>query len=184
MVELKRVTSIAELEGIRQLQAENLRQNITDEEADSQGFLTAAYSIDFLKEMHQESPSIVAMDGDKVAGYALVSTKATRNGHDLLVGLFNSIDECEYKGRLLKDVDYVVVGQLCVGKEYRGQDLVQGLYGHFRDCLQQEFDYLVTDVAQANVRSLKAHKKRGFQVINQLMYGGFGWDIVLWDWNN
>jgi L-amino acid N-acyltransferase YncA len=61
---------------------------------------------------------------------------------------------------------------------------VQGLYGHFRDCLQQEFDYLVTDVAQANVRSLKAHKKRGFQVINELMYGGFGWDIVLWDWNN
>ena len=184
MVELKRVTSIAELEGIRQLQAENLRQNITDEEADSQGFLTAAYSIDFLKEMHQEVPSIVAMDGDKVAGYALVSTKATRNGHDLLSGLFDSIDDCEYNGRLLKDVEYVVVGQLCVGKEYRGQDLVQGLYGHFRDCLQQEFDYLVTDVAQANVRSLKAHKKRGFQVINQLKYGGFGWDIVLWDWNN
>ena len=21
------------------------------------------------------------------------------------------------------------------------------------------------------------------QVINELMYGGFGWDIVLWDWN-
>jgi len=25
--------------------------------------------------------------------------------------------------------------------------------------------------------------KRGFQVINELLYGGFGWDIVLWDWN-
>jgi L-amino acid N-acyltransferase YncA len=184
MIEIKRVSSIAELEGIRNLQEENLRHNITEDEAASQGFLTAAYSIDFLKEMHEEAPSIVAMDGDKVAGYALVSTKATRNGHDLLDGLFNSIDACEYKGKLLKDVDYVVVGQLCVGKEYRGQDLVQGLYGHFRDCLHKEFDYLVTDVAQANVRSLKAHKKRGFQVINELMYGGFGWDIVLWDWNN
>jgi len=76
-----------------------------------------------------------------------------------------------------------VVGQLCVAKEYRGQDLVQKLYGHFRDCLSNEFSYLVTDVAKANARSLKAHKKRGFQVINELMYGGFGWDIVLWNWN-
>jgi len=184
MVEIKRVSSIAELEGIRQLQSDNLRQNITEDEAASQGFLTAAYSIDFLTEMHNVAPSIVAKYGDKVAGYALVTTKASRNGHDLLAGLFDSIDACEYKGKLLKDVEYVVVGQLCVGKDYRGQDLVQGLYGHFRDCLQQEFDYLVTDVAQANVRSLKAHKKRGFQVINELMYGGFGWDIVLWDWNN
>ena len=83
---------------------------------------------------------------------------------------------------IAKDGDNVV-GQLCVAKEYRGQDLVQKLYGHFRDCLSKEFTYLVTDIAQANARSLKAHQKRGFQVINELMYGGFKWDIVLWDWN-
>lgn len=59
MIELKRVSSIAELEGIRQLQAENQRQNNTEEEAASQGFLPAAYSIDFLTEMHQEAPSLL-----------------------------------------------------------------------------------------------------------------------------
>ena len=32
--------------------------------------------------------------------------------------------------------------------------------GHFRDCLSKEYTYLVTDIAQANTRSLKAHKKR------------------------
>jgi L-amino acid N-acyltransferase YncA len=76
-----------------------------------------------------------------------------------------------------------VVGQLCVAKEYRGQDLVQKLYGYFKECLSKEFTYLVTDIAKANARSLKAHKKSGFQVINKLMYDGLEWNIVLWDWN-
>ena len=183
MVELTRVSNPNEIIGIRDLQALNLKQNITPEEAMDQGFLTAAYTIEYLELMNSFSPSIIAKDGDKVVGYALVATKGSRKGHDLVEGLFDAIDACEYKGILLGDVNYVVVGQLCVAKEYRGQDLVQKLYGHFRDCLSHEFTYLVTDVAQANVRSLKAHKKRGFQVINQLMYGGFGWDIVLWDWN-
>lgn len=165
------------------MQALNLKQNITAEEAIDQGFLSAAYTIEYLQEMNSASPSIIAKYGDKVIGYVLVATKDNRKGHDLLEGLFDAIDKCEYNGKLLRDVNYVVVGQLCVAKEFRGQNLVQELYGHFRDCLSKEFTYLVTDVAQANIRSLKAHKKRGFQVINELMYGGFGWDIVLWDWN-
>ena len=182
-VELTRVSSPIEIIGIRDLQALNLKQNITTEEAIDQGFLTAAYTIEYLQEMNSTSPSIIAKNGDKVVGYALVVTKDNRKGHGLVESLFDAIDECEYNGKLLRDVNYVVVGQLCVAKEYRGQDLVQKLYGHFRDCLSNKFTYLVTDVAHANVRSLKAHKKRGFQVINELMYGGFGWDIVLWDWN-
>ena len=182
-IELTRVSSPTEIIGIRDLQALNLKQNITAEEAIDQGFLTAAYTIEYLQEMNAVSPSIIAKDGDKVVGYALVTTKDIRKGHDLIEGLFDAIDACEYNGKSLRDVNYVVVGQLCVAKEYRGQDLVQKLYGHFRDCLSNEFTYLVTDVAKANVRSLKAHKKRGFQVINELTYGGFGWDIVLWDWN-
>lgn len=183
MIELTRVSSPTEIIGIRDLQALNLKQNITSEEAIDQGFLTAAFNIEYLQAMNAASPSIIAKDGDKVVGYALVATKDSRKGHNLVEGLFDAIDKSDYNGKLLRDVNYVVVGQLCVAKEYRGQDLVQKLYGHFRDCLSKEFTYLVTDIAQANVRSLKAHKKRGFQVINELMYGGFKWDIVLWDWN-
>lgn len=182
-VEVTRVSSPNEIIGIRDLQALNLKQNITAQEAIEQGFLTAAYTIEYLQEMNTVFPSVIAKDGDKVIGYALVTTKDIRKGHDLIEGLFDAIDACEYNGKLLRDVNYVVVGQLCIAKEFRGQDLVQKLYGHFRDCLSSEFTYLVTDVAKANVRSLKAHKKRGFQVINELTYGGFGWDIVLWDWN-
>lgn len=182
MIKIKRVTNNAELEGIKKLQEENLNINISAEEAEQQGFVSAVYSIDFLKIMHVAGPSVIAVDDNIVVGYALVSTKEIRHHHDLLADLFNAIDKINYNGISLKDANYVVVGQLCVAKNYRGKSVVQMMYQYFRDSLQNEFDYCLTDVAQANPRSLKAHLKTGFEIVNTLTYGGISWDIVLWDW--
>lgn len=182
MVQITRVTNTQELLGIQQLQAENLRKHIDATEAASQGFLMAEYSFEFLETMHQAAPSIIAKDGEKVVGYALVATQVVRDEHDLLADLFNTIDQTQFEGNTLKNSSYVVVGQLCVAKDYRGQGLVQQLYGHFKECLEDHFDFCITDVAQANARSLKAHKNTGYQVIDTLSYGGIAWDIVLWDW--
>ena len=179
-----RANNDSDLIGIKNLQQLNLRKNLNESTASAQGFLTAEYTLEYLKEMNDASPSIIAKDGDKVVGYALVATKEVRNGHDLMADLFNVIDTKTYKGQLLKEVNYVVVGQLCVAEAYRGQGLVKRLYDYYRDCLASEYEYLITDVAQANTRSLNAHKKSGFQVIDTLVYGGIGWDIVLWDWRN
>lgn len=183
-IDICSVNTIQELHGIKDLQALNLRKNIDAATALSEGFLTAEYTIEYLQQMHDASPSIIAKDGDTVVGYALVATKEVRNGHDLMADLFNVIDTKYYNGKCLDEVNYVVVGQLCVAKEYRGQGLVKGLYDYYRDCYAADYEYLITDVAQANTRSLNAHKKSGFIVIDTLEYGGIGWDIVLWDWRS
>ncbi len=182
MLTLKLVTTTTELEGIKSLQTQNLGVNLTKEEAVKEGFVTASYTLEFLQAMHNQAPSVIAKVNDEVVGYALVATKAIRYEHDLLADLFNAIDKETYKGNLLQNENYVVVGQLCVGKNYRGQGMVQQLYNYYKNAYNAKFSYLVTDVAKANPRSLKAHIKTGFEVINTLEYGGIGWDIVLWDW--
>ena len=181
---ITRVYSEAELIGIQALQRANLKNSISEDEALKEGFVTAEYSIELLKAMHATSPSIIAKDGDKVVGYALVSTKAIMGQHALLDDLFNVLDRLNYNNKSLSEKNaYVLVGQLCVGKGYRGMGLVQKMYNHFREILKHEFKYLITDVAIENERSLKAHIKTGFQVIHTIDYGGVKWDIVLWDWN-
>jgi hypothetical protein len=184
MITIKRVTEHSELEGIKKLQQDNLKKNLGDQEAETEGFVTAEYTMEFLERMHGESPSVIAKDGDGIAGYALVAVKAIRHEHDLLGDLFDSIDKIRYHNRLLKDAKYVVVGQLCVSKNYRGLGLVQKMYQHFKHTLSTEFDYCITDVAKDNPRSLKAHLNSGFHIIDTLLYGGLGWDIVLWDWTD
>jgi hypothetical protein len=182
MINIKQVSEDSELEGIKKLQENNLRRSLSDEEAASQGFVTAEYTMDFLRLMHEQSPSVIAKDEDEVVGYALVALKSVRHRHELLGDLFNTIDKISYRNQLLEQANYVVVGQLCVSKNYRGLGLVRQMYQYFKSCLSGTFDYCITDVAQDNPRSLNAHLKCGFQVIDTLQYGGLGWDIVLWDW--
>jgi hypothetical protein len=183
MVVLKLVTNEEELKGIQTLQQQNLRKNLSQSEADEQGFLMAEYSIEFLQKMHDVAPSVIAFSEGKVVGYSLVALKSIRDEHPLLADLFNTIDRLQFHSQDLSKSNYVVVGQLCVGKGFRGIGLVDKLYQFYKDCYAAQYEYLITDIAQANQRSLKAHKKTGFEVIDELYFDGIGWDIVLWDWN-
>lgn len=181
MVQIQLAKTSEELIEVIALQQANLRKNISKNEAETQGFLMAEYDLDFLEMLHKTSPGILAKDGEKVVGYSLVALPETAGHHPLLADLVENIERCLYNGKPV--TNYAIVAQLCVSKDYRGQDLVQKLYGGFQEHYASRFDFCVTDVAQANARSLKAHQKRGFQVIDTLSYGGIGWDIVLWDWN-
>ena len=181
MVEIQLAKTSEELIEVLVLQQANLRKNISDEEATTQGFLMAEYDLAFLELLHKNSPGILAKVGEKVIGYSLVALPDTARHHPLLADLVENIERCKYDGKAV--TNYAIVAQLCVSKDYRGQNLVQKLYGAFRDHYANRYMYCVTDVAQANHRSLKAHQKRGFQVIDTLEYGGIGWNIVLWDWN-
>jgi hypothetical protein len=183
MVSIKLVSNEEELKGIQTLQQQNLRKNLSEKEAEEQGFLMAEYSIDFLQKMHDAAPSVIAVSEGKVVGYSLVALKSIREEHPLLADLFKTIDQLQFQSKDLSRLNYVVVGQLCVGKGFRGIGLVDSMYQYYKDCYAKEYQYLITDVAKANQRSLKAHKKTGFQVIDELSFEGIGWDIVLWDWN-
>ncbi len=182
VIVIRTVENKKELQQIAALQKKNLFSNIDEHESASQGFLTAEYSLEFLEEMNNMSPAIIAKDSEVLAGYALVTLRQAAHKHPLLEDLFNTIDRIVYKGGSLKESRYVVVGQLCVAREYRGMGLVQRLYNGFREVMSDHFDYCITDVAEANQRSLKAHQKSGFKVIDKLTYGGISWNIVLWDW--
>ncbi len=183
MITTKLVKSDSELSGILALQAANLRRNLLPAEAEKYGFLTAEYTLDFLRRMHQSQPSIVAVDGKRVVGYALAATQDVCGGHPLLAGLHEEIDRLQFDGRCLKGSNYIVVGQLCVAKGYRGIGLVDKLYQGFREAMQECFSCAVTDIARANRRSLRAHQKTGFQIIHALEFDGLEWDVVLWDWS-
>lgn len=182
MITIQLVHCDSILEDILRLQRENLRKHLTEGEAADQGFLTAEFSLEYLQQMHGVHPSIVALDGERVAGYALVTARSVGADHPLHADLIHQIDQLHFRHQPIRETPYVVVGQLCVGKEYRGIGLVKSLYGQFRLTLQNQYNYAITDVAQANRRSLKAHLNTGFQIIHSFPYEGQEWDVVLWNW--
>ena len=67
-----------ELQGIKTLQQANLKTELTEQEQSQEGFVTAVYSLDFLKQMHQSCPSIVCVDSEK-QGYRIRFGNYPRN---------------------------------------------------------------------------------------------------------
>ena len=183
MVLIKQVETEQELNDLKRLQNANLRKLIGEEEAMKEGFVTSEYSIELLKKMHDEHPSIIAKEEDEVVGYIIVTNKAVLGEHEEIDHLFDTVDAMEFNGQLLKNATYILVGQLCVGKSHRGQGLVQAMYNYYKENFSDKYQYLVTDISQANLRSIKAHKKTGFETIGVIEQVGTGWDIVLWNWN-
>lgn len=175
-----RVSTRDELLMIKELQEANLGKNISAEEREKEGFVTAEYSVEFLELMDRYSHSVIAKNSDGVVvGYALVATRDIYGRHDLLTNLFDEVFPLPYKGKTLRDVNFVLVGQLCVAQGYRGIGLVQRMYAFYQSELKAEgYECAVTDVAESNPRSLKAHKKSGFDTLQTFVYEGTVWHIV------
>jgi ribosomal protein S18 acetylase RimI-like enzyme len=183
MAILKLVETEKELIGLKQLQTNNLRRLIGEEEAMKEGFVTSEYELSLLQQMHNIHPSIIVKEGDEVVGYTIVTNKEAYGAHPELDHLFNTLDATEYKGTLLKNSNYILIGQVCVAKSHRGQGWVPKMYDYYKNLHAKNYSYLVTDISQANKRSIRMHKKIGFETIGVIEQVGTGWDIILWDWN-
>jgi GNAT superfamily N-acetyltransferase len=173
----KRVSTLDELEQIRTLQLQNGAQNITPEEKLQEGFVTLQHTVALLEQMNATCAHIIAKDNDMVIGFALVMLSSFRNEIEVLIPMFERID-----GLVPNDKTYVIMGQICVDKKYRKQGIFRGLYHFYREELQHEFDYLITEVATINLRSMQAHEAVGFKVIDNYKDDDIIWNIILWDW--
>ncbi len=172
-----------ELKQILELQKSNLPQNLTEEQIQSQGFVTVNHSIEILKKMNALEKSIIAKDGDKVIAYLLAMRTELRNDIPVLVPMFNIFDKLEYKNRKLSEYNYIVVGQVCVEEEYRGKGILDECYIQYKKQLSGRYDFAITEIVTENQRSINAHKRIGFELLhNYISPDKRKWDIVLWDW--
>ena len=184
MIEYSGAQTPQDIEQILNLQQSNLPTAITAEELTREGFVTVAHTYDILWAMNQLHPHIVVKSDGKVVGYALVMLKQFRSQIPILEGLFTNLDQLTYRERQLVEIPYFVMGQVCIDKAFRGQGLFAGLYQQMKTQMQPHFELIVTSIAKRNPRSLRAHQKTGFQVIDQFKDEWDDWDIVAWDWES
>lgn len=168
---------------ILELQRVNLPANISAKESSDQGFVTVQHNQALLQEMNTAEPQIIAKDGDQVVGYALVMLATFRERVPVLIPMFELLDKLPYRDKTLSEFNYYVIGQVCVAKSHRGQGVFDGMYRQHKTQLSGRYDFVVTEVATRNTRSLRAHARVGFQTIHRFTApDGEEWDIILWDW--
>jgi GNAT superfamily N-acetyltransferase len=183
MVSITTVTTAEELEEILALQQRNLQQNIDAAEMQTQGFVTLIHDIDVLQKMHSLSPSIIAKENGKVIGYALVMLRECRELVPGLEPMFKNFDSLPYKGRALNEYRFYVMGQICIEKHYRRTGVFDQLYQKHKEIYSGQFDFVVTEVATRNQRSLRAHARVGFETVYVHRDELDEWAVILWNWD-
>lgn len=182
MVRLTTVSTTAELNQILDLQSRNLARNISATEMQAQGFVTMIHDLDILQQMHNLSPSIIAKDDEHVVGYALVMLRECRQLVPGLEPMFKNFDHMEFRGRPLNDYRFYVMGQVCIDKQYRQTGIFDALYQKHREVYSRKYDFIITEVATRNTRSLRAHERVGFETLHVYRDEIDEWAVILWDW--
>lgn len=161
-----------DLKEILELQRINLPDQLTDDDRKQEGFVTISHSLELLERMNDVCPHIVARDNGRVVGYALCMHPDFSEEIPILLSMFEMINT------LLEDRSYMVMGQVCVDKGYRGKGVFRGLYQAMKAALVGEFELIVTEVDDRNTRSLDAHLAIGFRVIKKYQSDGRDWYLI------
>ena len=184
MIYATEVTTLSELEQILDLQRQNLKQNISGEEKNEQGFVTMTFTLPMLEAMHAIAPSVIVKEDDHVIAYAIVFLKEGRPLFPHIEPMFLNFEKLNWKDKPLNSYPFYIIGQVCVEKKYRGKGVFDLLYQKHRALYQDRFDFLVTEISTTNYRSLKAHQRTGFQTIATHRDLLDEWAVVLWDWHS
>jgi GNAT superfamily N-acetyltransferase len=173
-----------DLQGILDLQKQNLPTALSDDEKRSQGFVTVLHSLEDLERMNKIERHIIAKEDENVVAYLLAMTKLSKEDIPVLRPMFAVFEELSFAGKPLSHFRYMVVGQVCVDKAYRGKGVLDECYAFYRKIFEPNYDFAITEIDATNLRSLAAHKRIGFEEFHRYKAPDEKeWVIVLWDWN-
>jgi hypothetical protein len=99
--------------------------------------------------------------------------------------MFGVLEGLSWRDRpLASDPRWFVMGQVCVAAEYRGMGVFDGLYSQLRRAHSADFDLCFTEISRRNGRSLRAHRRVGFQTVHDYVDPAADdhWEVVVWDW--
>ncbi len=166
-------TSEKELLQILELQKANLKEQLTQEEIKSEGFVTVSHSLEQLRVMNQKCPHILAREDGKVVGYALCMHADFSKEIEILKPMFREIE------KVLPAKDpYLIMGQVCIDKAYRKQGIFRGLYNKMLGHYRSEFTQIITEVDERNQRSLSAHYAIGFDLLSTYNSNDRLWHLI------
>ena len=169
-----------DLEQILALQRANLASALSPDDVLSQGFVTVEHTLASLQRMHALAPSVIVREGDELAGYALVMPLETAELFPVLHTMFANFARLTWRGRPLSAHRYYVMGQVCVARPWRGRGVFDALYAGHREAYASRYDFTITEIAVRNTRSMRAHQRIGFEILDTYRDTTDTWAVVAW----
>ena len=142
--------------GISELALANHRSNLSSVELQN-GFLSAKFTMEEIADMAHDLGIIVARSSDRIVGFVCASRREWYGQPPMAKRMWTVFAHTVFHGRPLNEQDVFIYGPVCIDVHYRGQGLLQALYGVLNRELCARYEAGMCFVAEENQRSLRAH---------------------------
>jgi predicted GNAT superfamily acetyltransferase len=148
----------ADYTAILKLQSTNLIANLSEEERKT-GFLSAEFTPEQTAHIAEDLGTMGAFVDGCLAGFLCAFRRGFETGSPVIAKMLESYDRFNFEARPLSAFKSYIYGPVCVGREYRGQGLLRGLYEAQKKDLAGQFEIGVAFVSRSNPHSLETHVK-------------------------
>lgn len=173
MIEFTTATNQTDLLQILELQRQNLPEKLSETDKKEQGFVTVRHDLEILQKMNDMHPHIIARNDREIIGYALSMSKYFRNDIPILIPMFDEIDTTSKGAK-----PYILMGQVCINKNFRGKGVFRGLYTKMKEEFTGVYHSIITEVDEENTRSMNTHKAIGFKTLKTYKSNNHNWEII------
>ncbi|MEM6396575.1 MAG: GNAT family N-acetyltransferase [Bacteroidota bacterium] len=172
----------ADMEQIVTLQAKNHKRTVDELLRNEQGFVSISHDTELLWAMHQLTPHVVADSDGEIVGYALSMEERFRHEIPDLEPTIKLIEKATYKSLSIAETPYLIMGQVCVAEQARGQKLVDRMYNFMRQTYHNRYRFFITEISLNNPRSIRVHERCGFEELFRHTDENDDWVTVILDW--
>jgi hypothetical protein len=138
------------------LQQENTPDRLSEAEK-RQGFVVSSMDERQLDAVNQALGILVAVDGEQLAGFVCMVPSETTPRHPVVEAMLASFGQQQFDGKPLQQQRVFVYGPVCIGKQWRGQGILQNLFAAVKAHARVSYDLGAAFIDDRNPHSLAAH---------------------------
>jgi hypothetical protein len=167
-----RTALASDINGILNLQAQNLLANLSDTER-SQGFVTTPFTQAQIQVLLAQGGVFVAVEEETILGYVFAGSWDYFSQWPIFPYMVSRFPQIQFQGVAIDTEKTFQYGPVCIDRTLRGTGILPKLFEIMRTSFSFRFPIGVTFINQHNLRSLAAHtRKLNLEIIDTFEFNG------------
>jgi hypothetical protein len=177
-----RLGTKADITGILTLQEPNLVSNMTEAQKVN-GFVTTPLTVPMLERMIGERGVFVGENEiGQIVAYVIAGDWDFYRQWPIFDYMVSRFPTLNFQGREITVQNSFQYGPICIDHQYRGTGLMKTIFETMRLELVKRYPISITFINQTNIRSMKAHQKIGWELVDEFSFetgnfAGLGFDM-------
>ncbi|CAM4113178.1 GNAT family N-acetyltransferase [Flavobacterium antarcticum] len=165
-----RIATVADITQILSLQELYLFRNLNEQER-LEGFVTTPFTTEQIEEAIEQRGLFIAQNEDlKVVAYAFAASWTYFAQWEIFNYMVSRFPSLSFQGDEITTENSFQYGPVCIDKKYRGTGLLPLIFEEMRLELLKKFPISITFINKINPISEKAHKKLGWEIVDEFEF--------------